>query len=248
MKAPPNFVFAPTGNVTIVNGQPVLSSAIKEETSYNLDVGYRHQGDMLISSLTFYAVDFRDRQATAYNPLTQVSVLTNVGKVKNQGVELEISNTPINGWAFYGSLGYAKSEIKSDLRASSTVTLATAGNEFPLTPKLKAGLSAEYSTGPGFARLTAKATGKQQATLANDEEVPGYTTMGFDAGYTFANYSWLKRPKIMLNVSNLTDKQYRNPSSQSVLNANAYGSLRASTVYYYLGAPRFTSVTFSADF
>ncbi|TWI62629.1 iron complex outermembrane receptor protein [Pseudoduganella lurida] len=247
MKAPPNTILSSANNVQIVNGQPVLSD-IKEETSYNLDIGYRHQGSMLISSLTFYQVNFHDRLAAAYNPNNLLSVLTNVGDVKNRGVELEVSNTPINGWAFYGSLGYANSEIKDNLRASSTVVLNTAGNEFPLTPKWKAGLSAEYSNGPGFARLTAKATSKQQATLMNDEEVPGYTTMGFDAGYTFANFMKLKRPRIMINVSNLTDKQYRNPSSQSVTNAKAYGSYAAGTVFYYLGAPRFTSVSFSADF
>jgi iron complex outermembrane receptor protein len=247
MKAPPNTAFATTSNVQIVNGVAVMSN-VKEETSYNTDIGYRHQGKQLIGSFTVYNVDFRDRQATAYDPNTLVSVLTNVGKVNTRGFEIELGNTPISGWSFYGSMGYAKSEIKSDLAVSSTVNLPTAGKEMPLTPKLKAGLSAEYADGGFFARVKAKATGKQQATLTNDEEVPGYTVYGFDSGYTFANMGWLKRPKISLNVSNLTDKQYRNPSSQSVTNALAYSGYAAKTVYYYLGAPRYTSITFSGDF
>ncbi|PIG27207.1 iron complex outermembrane receptor protein [Janthinobacterium sp. 35] len=249
MKAPPNFVFATTGsNVTFVNGVATLTSDVKAETSWNIDIGYRHQDKNFIGTFNVYSVDFRDRQATAYDPLTAVSTLTNVGNVKNRGFEVELGNTPINGWAFYGSFGYAKSEIKNDLRASATSTLPTKGNEYPLTPKLKAGLSAEYQLGAFYARVKAKATGKQQATLNNDETVPGYTVMGFDAGYTFANMGWLKRPKITLNISNLTDKQYRNPSSQNVTNATAVNGTSAKTVYYYLGAPRFSSVTFSGDF
>jgi len=257
-KAPANFAFAPTNaNVTVTAaGIATLTSDIKAETSYNLDIGYRHQTKAIVSSFTLYNIDFKDRQATAYDPNTAISVLTNVGKVNNKGFEIELGNTPINGWAGYVSYGYSKSEIKDNLLANVTTTagvrnyyyLPTAGKQMPLTPKQKAGLVIEYSNGPFYARAKAKATSKQWATLANDELVPGYTTYGFDAGYTFPNTSWLKRPKISLNISNLTDKQYRNPSSQSVTNAVAYTGVTAKSVFYYLGAPRFSSVTFSADF
>jgi iron complex outermembrane receptor protein len=248
MKAPPNFVFATSNsNVKIVNGQPVLVEDVKPEVSYNLDVGYRHQTSAWIGSLTAYAIDFRDRQATAFNPITAVSTLTNVGNVRNRGFEIEAGNTPINGWALYTSYGYSKSEVRNPIVVSSTATLNTTGNEFPLTPRQKAGLSIEYQDGPFWARLKAKATSKQMATLANDEVVPGYTTFGLDSGYTFANFGLLKRPKLNINVSNLTNKQYRNPSSQSVRNAVALPGISSSTVFYYLGAPRFISATLSVD-
>lgn len=249
MKAPPNFVFATTGsNVSIVNGQPVLVEDVKPEVSYNIDVGYRHQDNKWIGSFTVYSVDFRDRQATAFNPITAVSTLTNVGRVRNQGFEIEAGNTPINGWSFYGSYGYSKSEVRNNIVVSSTATLATKGNEFPLTPHQKAGLSVEYQDGPFWVRLKGKGTSRQMATLANDEVVPGYTTFGIDGGYTLPNFGLIKRPKLNVNVSNLTNKQYRNPSSQSVRNAVAQPGISASTVFYYLGAPRFVSATLSLDF
>jgi iron complex outermembrane receptor protein len=65
---------------------------------------------------------------------------------------------------------------------------------------------------------------------------------------------YVKNPKLTFNVSNLTSKQYRNPSSQSVTNATAYGTsgtpsfVSAKNVFYYLGAPRFISATLSVDF
>jgi iron complex outermembrane recepter protein len=249
MKAPPNFVFATTGtNIKIINGQPVLVGDVKAETSYNIDVGYRHQTNKWIGTFNVYSIDFRDRQATAFDPNTLTSTLTNVGKVSNKGFEIEAGNTPWNGLSFYGSYGYSKSEVKNDLKVSATAFLPTAGKEMTLTPNHKASVSAEYQQGSFWIRGKAKATSKQMATLTNDEVVPGYTVFGIDGGYTFANFGVLKRPKLSFNVSNITSKQYRNPSSQSVTNATAYPGAAARTVFYYLGAPRFASVTLSVDY
>lgn len=247
-KAPPNFVFANVGtNVKIVNGLPVLAADVAQESSWNTDIGYRHQDSKYIASVTFYSVDFKNRQATAFDELAQASTYTNVGRVRNRGFEVEMGNMPIYGWSFYGSFGYSKSEVLDNVKTSATAFIPTAGKEMPLTPRLKAGLSAEYAQGAFWGRVKVKSTSKQQATLVNDEVAPGYTLIGFDSGYTFANYGLLKRPKLTLNVSNITNKQYRNPSSQNILNTTALPGAPAGTLRYYLGAPRFASVTLSVD-
>ncbi|MBR7782265.1 TonB-dependent receptor [Undibacterium luofuense] len=248
MKAPPNFIYATTGNVVLVNGVATMPVDVKAETSYNLDIGYRHQSDLITGQFTVYAVDFRNRQATAYDPISNTSSLTSVGKVKTNGFEIELGNTPVNGWSFYSSVGYAKSEIQEDLPVSKTASLPTAGKEMTLTPKYKAGLSAQYETGAWYTRVKVKYTGKQWATMTNDELVPAYTLVGLDAGYQFPNTGFLKKPTLRMSISNLTDRQYRNPSSFNVTNALAYPGAGAKNVFYYLGAPRFASVTFSADF
>jgi iron complex outermembrane receptor protein len=248
-RAPPNFAFAPTnGNVTITNGVALLTGEIKSETSINTDLGYRFQGKTLTMSATAFNVDFKDRQATAFDPITLKSIYTNAGKARTRGIELEAGTVPINGWSAYGSLTIQKSKVLNDLRANATQVLPTSGKEFTLTPKMLAGLSLQYSEGPFYARLKAKKTGRQYATLMNDEEVPSYTTADFDAGYKFSDFMFVKSPMIKLNVSNLGNTKYRNPSSGTVLNAKAVGSLNAGSVFYYLGAPRFASVTLSADF
>ncbi|MFZ6672730.1 TonB-dependent receptor [Undibacterium sp. Xuan67W] len=248
MKVPPNFVYATTGNVVVTNGVATMPVDVKAETSYNLDLGYRLQSEKLTGQFTVYSVDFRDRQATAYDPVTNLSSLTSVGKVKTRGFEVELGNTPVNGWSFYSSLGYAKSEIQDNLIVSKTATLPTAGKEMTLTPTWKAGLSAQYETGAWYTRLKAKYTGKQWATMTNDELVPAYTLVGLDAGYQFSNTTYLKKPTLRFSVSNLLNKEYRNPSSFNVTNALAYGTAAGKSVFYYLGAPRYASVTFSVDY
>lgn len=249
MKAPPNFVFATTNsNVKLVDGVAQLLGDVKAETSVNVDVGIRHQTSKWIGSFNVYSINFKDRQATAYDPNTGASSLTNVGEVKNNGFEIEAGNTPWHGWSFYGSYGYSKSEVQDDIRVTTTAFLPTAGKEMPLTPRHKAGLSAEYQQGAFWIRGKAKATSKQMATLVNDEVVPGYTVFGIDGGYTFANFGIFKRPKLTVNVSNITSKQYRNPSSQSVTHVVPVpGVSSTGRTFYYLGAPRFASVTLSVD-
>jgi iron complex outermembrane recepter protein len=83
--------------------------------------------------------------------------------------------------------------------------------------------------------------------------VPGYSVLDFDAGYTFANFGIVKRPKLTFNVSNILNRQFRNPTSNGTTNAQAYvapngNTVAAKTVFYYLGSPRFASLTLSVDF
>ena len=259
-KAPPNFVFTNVGtNVKIVNGLPVLSGDVEQESSWNTDIGYRHQDNRFIATVTAFGVNFKNRQATYFDPVANASYYTNVGDVKSHGLEVEMNNMPINGWSLYGSVGYLKTEIQNNLLVSVptavspalqlTGILPTAGKQLPGSPRLKAGVSIEYSQNAFWARLKAKATSNQQSTFANDEPVaPGYTTFGFDAGYTFSNYGLLKRPKLTLNASNLTDKQYRNPGS-GIPNSTPFPGAVTTTsaLRYYLGAPRFVSLTLSVD-
>jgi iron complex outermembrane receptor protein len=249
MKAPPNFVFSNVGtNVKIISpGVVQLAGDVKEETSWNTDIGYRHQDSRFIATFTAFGVSFKNRQASGFDPIANANSYTNVGDVKTRGFEIEANNMPINGWSLYGSVGYIKSEIQDDLRVTSTATLPLGGKELPNTPRLKGGLSLEYSQKSFWARVKAKATSEQQSTLVNDEKSPGYTVFGFDAGYTFPNYGILKRPKLTFNWSNITNKQYRNASSTSVTNTTAYPGISAGTLRYYLGAPRFASVTLSMD-
>ena len=259
MKAPPNFVFSNVGtNVKVISpGVVVLGSDVREETSWNTDIGYRHQDNRFIATVTAFGVNFKDRQATAFDPLANASIYTNVGDVKTKGFEIEANNMPINGWSLYGSVGYLRTEIQNDLRIAAATTtpvplsgvLPTAGKQLPNSPRLKAGLSIEYSQDAFWARVKAKSTSEQQSTLINDEKAPGYTTFGFDAGYTFANYGLLKRPKLTLNANNITNKQYRNASSTAITNTNPVAGAvsTSSTLRYYLGAPRFVSVTLSVD-
>jgi iron complex outermembrane recepter protein len=248
-RAPPNFAFAPTGaNIKVTNGVAILVGPIEAETSINTDFGYRYQGSAIIFSATGFFIDFKNRQANAYDPLLDRSIYTNAGNASNRGFELELGTQPMNGFSGYLSLTSQKSKLKNDINPAKGVVAPTAGKQFPLTPELLVGASVQYAVGPFYARVKAKHTGRQFATLVNDEAAPSYTTAEFDAGYRFADMAFLRKPQIRLNVSNIGNTKYITPFNGTRVNGQPIGTLRAETVGYYQGAPRFFSVTLSADF
>ena len=249
-RAPPNFALAPNNNnVTFPNGVATLTGAIVAETSVVTDVGYRYQGKSFSASVTGYNVDFKNRQGNAFDPNTQLSIYTNAGDVKNRGVEAEMGTVIYSGFSAYASLTSQSSQILGDLPGTvKGAVLPTKGKEFPLTPKQMAGLALQYSDSGFYGRIKVKRTGTQWATLVNDELVPGYTLVDFDAGYSLGNIGPARNATLRLNLSNITNAQYRNPSSGTVTNAVAVNGQSASTVFYYLGAPRFASMSVSADF
>lgn len=238
-KAPPNFATA-SNNIKFINNVPQFQS-ITPETSTNVDVGYRVAEENLVWSATLFLVDFKNRQANAYDPATAVSTYTNAGGVKNQGLELELGTKPQHGWSFYGSLSIQDSVIQNDLKSAATTTLATTGKQFPLAPKYMSGMSAQYEQGPFTAQLRGKYTGKVYSTLMNDDYVPGYTLFDLYAGYKLESGALVKNPVLKLNVSNLFNRDYMSPTGSS----NSYS---ATGTRYYIGAPRMTSVSLQADF
>jgi iron complex outermembrane receptor protein len=252
-RAPPNFAFAPTNNnISFVAGVPVLTGNVKAETAVATDVGYRYQGKDATLSATLFHVDFKNRQSNAFDPATQKSIYTNAGATKKEGLEFEAGSPVWNGFTGYASLTLQKETAKDNITVLSTgtnsVTLASAGKQFTLTPNTMVGLAVQYTAGPLYARVKVKHTGRQFATLLNDEAAPAYTLGDLDLGYKFADFGPLKSPLVRLNISNIGNTRYRNPNSNSQLTNQAVGTRPADVVSYYLGAPRLFSVTFSGDF
>lgn len=256
-RAPPNYAYMVSSSgvyVASINGGPVIPLVeVKPETSVMIDGGYRFQSRDLSFSVTLFQSDFKNRQVSATDPNTQISTYLNAGGVKNHGMELEVGTGVYYGLSAYGSLTVQKSKMKDDLQVTTTGTLPTKDKQFGKTPENMAALSVQYEQGPAYARVKGKFTGSQYADLMNQEKVPSYTTLDLDAGYKFGDWGMFKNPQLRLNVANITNKQYRSASSviSNAANTKLNGSganYTPSTEFYYLGAPRFTSVTFSVDF
>lgn len=260
MRAPSNFVLAGwVSSVTYANGAVSAytlkpNDGIKEETSTNYEGGVRYTGQDFNASATLFQVDFKNRIAQGYNPNTGSYTDFNVGDSRTRGFELQLGSKPIHGWSAFGSLTYTESKILNDfpsMKGGVAATLATSGKYFPDTPQWMASASAQYANGPWLAALTAKYVGKRYTTLTNEEYLDPYTTFDLDAGYVLPNFSVLKKPTLRLNISNLFNKRYLIANSGS--GSNITTTLDATysgggTPTYYVGAPRFTSVSFSTEF
>jgi iron complex outermembrane receptor protein len=254
MKAPGNFIFGGLlngGSITngVLNGATLRNWDMAVETSTNLDLGYRYAGDFWTFSGSVYYIDFKNRLARAYLPEQGITVDINVGDVTTKGFELETGYKLNRNWSIYGSLSYTDSKMQSDLRTGATSFEATSGKQMPDTPEWLSGLRLSYANGPWYGNVDTKFTGKSYSTLVNDESVDAYTVVNATVGYRFADTAFLKKPSIQFNVSNLFDQDYvriNSPSgSQFTTRALGAGGFAPS---YYVGAPRFMSVTLRADF
>lgn len=257
MRAPSNFTLSgAVTSVSYVNGLPTKSAinvldTVKQETSLNVEAGVRYSGESFNASATAFNMNFKDRIARSFNPDTQTTTDYNVGGVRISGIEAEIGTKPVGGLSFYGSATLTTSKILDDYQASKTVSLPTSGKKLPDTPSVLFGASAQYASGPYMVKLSAKHTGKSYATLINDESVPAVTTFDLAAAYRFESSTFFKNPTIRLNVSNLLDKKYLRlnaGSGSSIATTSDTSKPTGSISTYYVGAPRFASLNFSADF
>jgi len=244
-----------------------------QETSWNLDVGYRFQNSVVLASISAFAIDFKNRQldiALPDDPTNTTDI--NAGTVHNRGVEFEIGTSkPIYDVNLYGSASYTKSIIEDNLPtgipasgATPAVTnfiVPTAGKVYPNTPKWLISGTASYSPSffPGsFIGISPKWTSAREATLVNDQKVPGYAKVDLFAGYAVPDdmVSVVNNVKIQFNVDNLFSRNYLffgYGASSTGINAFAVktkqGTLASSgTPTYGVGSPAFFGVKLSADF
>jgi iron complex outermembrane receptor protein len=242
-KAPGNFSY----QGAMIGGVQVTPH-LEAETSTNLDIGYRYMGETIVASGSLFSIDFKNRIASAWDPVNAIKAETNVGSSTTRGAEVEMGVDLGHGFGTYNSLSYTDSKLNENLPTAATVTRLTAGMQMPDTPKLMAGMALKFGQGGFTSAISAKYTGKIYSTYTNDESVSGYTTVDLDFGYRFVGTATFKNPTIRLNVSNLFDKQYLNMNggSGSAITTNATGA-GALSPQYYMGAPRFVSCSASVD-
>lgn len=243
-RAPQNFVLYEVNKTA-------RTRDLQAETATNVDLGFRHQSANLNLAATLFMIDFQNRMALVRDP-DGTSRNYNTGDVRTKGIEFEAGARLSSQWSMYGSLSYTDAKLKNNFTTATPtnvpVTLPTAGKTFVDTPKWLAGLALRYDAGPWFGGVQAKYSGKRYSTLMNDEETDGYLTVDANLGYKFASGGMLKNAKLQLNVLNLFDENYLAQITSTQPNAVAFGGLPANAPNYAPGAPRFASLTFTADF
>ena len=260
-----NLVKAGTGTWAngVLTGATLRDPVVTPETSVNFDGGIRFAKDDVTLSASIFHIDFKNRIASSFDPVANLSTDANVGAMKTNGIEAEAGFRLNSNWSFYGSATYTSAVMSDSLicrtisSGKCTVFYNTAGMQFPDTPKIMGGLSANFNMGGFFAKVDGKFTGSSFATMVNDQTVDGYTLWNLTAGYNFGNMfgSLFKNPKIQVNVNNLTNKKYmrlNSGSGSSFTYATSYTTVNGVSVpngpFMYVGSPRFSSVTLSTDF
>ncbi|WP_298333789.1 TonB-dependent receptor [Asticcacaulis sp.] len=215
-----------------------VSQKLKPESSKTFEGGLRLNLSNFRGVAAIYHVDFSDRLLAIQQGasiLGNASVLSNVGSVKTNGVELG------GTWRFTDSLRLSSSYSYNDSKyadnyTSDGKTYQTKDKTVVNTPKHMLSADLSYDNGTLFATAGAKYTGDRYYTYENiGGKVEGFTTVDATLGYRFP-----ADIDVQLNVTNLTDENYISTvGSGGFVNSDTAGT----TMTLLPGAPRQAFVT-----
>ena len=235
------------------------------ETTDSFDAGVRFQTGQIQAQLSAYYTMYDNRLATAYDPVQDVTIFRNLGRVDKYGLDGSIAWQPNRDLLLYVFGSYNDSEIKNDLvngvcnagqvasgifgctAVGQSSVLQLAGKSESGAPRFMVGGRAQYNIGDLEFGAQVKHTGKR---FVNDEnlaivtsanaplfqsQVGSYTLVDLDVRYKIAESPTGGDVAIQFNVTNLFDELYVGGFG---------GSLdRTSSPFVQIGPPRAASVS-----
>jgi iron complex outermembrane receptor protein len=218
-------------------GFQAIANTIKPETSWTVEGGIRFRSDQFEGSIAAYHVKFSDRQL-AVQPCAIVvgcaSILSNVGSVTTNGIEMAGTFEITDAVKFYGAYSYTDAQYDQDVL--SGVIFATKDKTVVDTPKHLFNVELAYDDNNLFGRIGLNYQSKRYYTYTNDNSVPGRTLVDATLGYRFGDDSeMLSGLEFQVNVTNLFDKNYIATLGQNGLTFSDPGGVLQSML---VGAPR----------
>ncbi|MDC7675610.1 TonB-dependent receptor [Asticcacaulis machinosus] len=186
-----------------------VKSSLDPETSKTLEGGLRlNAGSAFQGVVALYHVEFDNRLlgvAQGASIVGNATVLSNVGGVETNGVEVAGTWRITPEWKLYSSYSYNDSQYQDNVvNAAGAILANTKGKTVVDTPKHMFNAEVAYDNGKLFGTLGMKFTGERYYTYENrGGKVDSAKVADFTAGYRFANDL-----DVQVNVTNLLDEDY----------------------------------------
>ncbi|MDH7638993.1 TonB-dependent receptor [Sphingomonas oryzagri] len=225
----------------------------KAETTDNFNLGLRFRSSKIQAQLSGWYTNFKNRLASSYDPVEDITVYRNLGTVHKYGIDGSISYQPIQQISLYAFGSYLKSKILDNVEATATTVYNTAGKRESGSPTYTFGARAQGNFGPVTLGIQAKRTGPR---YVNDQNIPiyntthtailygaktpAYTLVDLDARVSLKGIGLNDGTYLQLNVTNLFDKLYVGGFSGN--------TSETSVPYAYIGSPRAISGTVNFAF
>ncbi|MFT3978422.1 MAG: TonB-dependent receptor [Sphingomonas bacterium] len=228
-------------------GFQAIEHAIKPETSWTLEGGLRFHLQDFEGSIAAYHVKFSNR-LLSIQPCNAVvgcpTILSNVGSVTTNGVEMAGTYRFTHALSLYGS--YAFTDAKYDDDVLSGQLWAVKGKQVVNTPRHMANADLSYDDGAIIARVGANYQSRRYYTFTNDAGVDGRVLVDLTLGYRFHDAGGLLDGlEIQGNVTNLFDKKYVGTLGQ---NGYAFNDPKGTLASMLIGAPRQAFITLRKRF
>ncbi len=205
---------------------------IKPETAENLDLGVRYFGEKLTLSATVYSIEFNDR-ITFIAPSSNTGGIDytigtngsyiNVGGIESQGLELSATYRLTDAWEIYTSFTKNNSEYIGNAPGFEKGQTVIDSVEDMWV------VSTNYYSGDLRFGASTKYTGERG-------EAEDYIVTDIQMGYSLEfSGSGIQSLDIAFVVNNLFDEDYLSTGT-------------GSGTTYFIGAPRTSTLTFTANF
>jgi len=259
--------------------QPIAFNGVDPELTKNYEIGYRFTTNDIVASAAVYQNDYSNRVVSSLDndptsPTFNTTIDRNVGKVQTRGFEGSLGWAVTDTFSLYGSTTYTDARLQEDqIVASYTcpatgVTGCTPGQLLSLyiptkdkrvveTPEWMYTARADWEMNDLLSfGLQAKYVGKRFTTDVNDEAVPSYTTLDFDARMDLTDFTGMRDTYLQFNVTNLTDEVYavnissgQNAVAIADINPTSAVTSRTGTLRTFgIAAPRTAVVTLGTKF
>jgi len=227
------------GSLARVNPDP--------EQTDSIDLGWRYSTENVIASVAVWQSKFKNRIVSAFDPDLGFSVDRNVGDVDLKGVDMQVGWRANDWMTVSANASYNDSELKNDLRVTSTATLPTKGKAFVETPEYTYGGRIDLRPVPNLTvGLEGKFVDERFTTDVNDAKVPSYTLFHLNAAYDF-EVARLKGLRAQFVIYNLLDEEFFGSLGSST-NAITTNGVSGFSPTLALGAPRSMSLSVIARF
>ena len=227
----------------------------KPESTDNFDTGVRFKSGQIQASVAGWYTNFKNRLASSFDPIENVTVYRNLGTVHKYGVDVDLSYNPIQAITLRAFGSYLKSKILDDVQTGGTAAAPTfaltGGKRESGAPKFTLGANARGTLGPVELGVQYKRTGPrfindqnlpvfQNNIVVYGAKTPSYNIVDFDVRVHVTPPEARNQTYLQLNVTNLFDKFY----------VGGFGGTTANnaTSFVQIGAPRAISGTVTVSF
>ncbi|MBN3032810.1 MAG: TonB-dependent receptor [Candidatus Saganbacteria bacterium] len=186
---------APTLNELYWNdGWMFGSAALKPEKSFSYELGLEKElTERTSARLNYFNSDVTDMILWETDQATYLTYARNVGRVRSEGVEFELTKRIEGGGRGFINYSYQNTVDKQDVNA------ANVGKQVPYTPREKYAVGVVY----GGSSLIARHVGERYATADNALKLSAYTVVDLKFSRQISNAIELD-----LAANNLFDEKY----------------------------------------
>jgi iron complex outermembrane receptor protein len=190
-----------------------IAKTLEPETSKTFEGGMRYRTDRFQGVAALYHVTFENRLLAVSQGAAiegNAPVLSNVGSVETNGIELAGTYKLTDAWSLYGAYTYNDSQYQDNVvAADGTIKARTKDKTVVNTPKNIFKGEISFEQGGFYSKLGVAHTGERYYTYENiGGQVDSTTVADLTLGYRFDGETWGKGLEIQANITNLTDEDY----------------------------------------